>query len=158
MPAGASKSSEKETRLEAITAELRAVESSLEKGRAEHIELSDRFNEVQGRYYELGAEVARVEQAIQHGKETRQNQQEELEKTEQAWNEVQAHIKFDGQRLEAACKRSDRKRARPGTRRATKADAFPTNHARPQNRQCRPGRPTGTLSIPAPMKHRRQPR
>ena len=95
---------EKETRLEAITAELRAVESSLEKGRADHIELSDRFNEVQGRYYELGAEVARVEQAIRHGKETRQNQQEELEKTEQAWSEVQAHIKFDGQRLEVLAK------------------------------------------------------
>ncbi len=91
---------EKETRLEAVTAELRAVEASLEKGRSDHIEFSDKFNEVQGRYYELGAEVARVEQAIQHGKETRQNQQEELEKTEQAWNEVQAHIKVDSQRLE----------------------------------------------------------
>jgi len=96
--------SEKETRLQAITAELRAVEADLEKGRAEHIELSDRFNEVQGRYYELGAEVARIEQAIQHGKETRQNQQDELEKTEQAWSEVQAHIKFDGQRLEQLAK------------------------------------------------------
>lgn len=91
---------EQETRLEAVTAELRAVEAGLEKGRAEHIEASDLFNAVQGRYYELGAEVARVEQAIQHGKETRRNQQQELEKNEQAWNEAQAHIKVDGQRLE----------------------------------------------------------
>jgi chromosome segregation protein len=91
---------EHETRLQAVTAELRAVEAALETGRAEHIEASDLFNEVQGRYYELGAEVARVEQAIQHGKETRRSQQEELEKTEQAWNEVQAHIKVDSQRLE----------------------------------------------------------
>ena len=91
---------EQETHLQALIAELRAVEAGLEKGRAEHIEVSDLFNEVQGRYYELGAEVARVEQAIQHGKETRRSQQEELEKNEQAWNEVHAHIKFDGQRLE----------------------------------------------------------
>ncbi len=91
---------EHETRLQAVIAELRAVEAALETGRAEHIEASDLFNKVQGRYYELGAEVARVEQAIQHGKETRRSQQEELEKTGQAWNEVQAHIKVDSQRLE----------------------------------------------------------
>ena len=89
-----------ETQLQAVTAELRAIEAALEKGREEHIEVSDQFNEVQGRYYELGAEVARIEQAIQHGRETRSSQQEELEKTEQAWNEVQAHIKVDSQRLE----------------------------------------------------------
>ncbi|MGI9320041.1 MAG: chromosome segregation protein SMC [Thiogranum sp.] len=91
---------ENETRLQAVTAELRSVEAALEKGREAHIEASDRFNAVQGRYYELGAEVARVEQAIQHSKDTRRNQQEELEKTGQAWNEVQAHIKVDEQRLE----------------------------------------------------------
>ena len=91
---------EQETRLEAVTAELRSVEAALETGREAHIEASDTFNEVQGRYYQLGAEVARIEQAIQHGKETRRAQQEELENTEQAWNEVQAHIKVDTRRLE----------------------------------------------------------
>ncbi len=91
---------EQETRLEAVTAELRSIEAALETGREAHIEASDTFNEVQGRYYQLGAEVARIEQAIQHGKETRRAQQEELENTEQAWNEVQAHIKVDSQRLE----------------------------------------------------------
>ena len=91
---------EQETGLEAAIAGLRATEADLEKGREEHIELTDRFNLVQGRFYELGAEVARIEQAIQHGRETRQNQQEELQKTEQAWGEVQAHIKVDSSRLE----------------------------------------------------------
>ena len=91
---------ENETRLQAVTAELRAVEAALEEGREAHIEASDRFNGVQGRYYELGAEVARIEQAIQHSKDTRRSQQQELEKTGQAWNEVQAHIKVDERRLE----------------------------------------------------------
>ena len=91
---------EQETKLEALVAALRSVETELEKGREEHIEVSERFNEVQGRYYALGAEVARIEQAIQHGKETRQRQREELAKAEEAWSEVQAHIKFDGERLE----------------------------------------------------------
>ncbi|MCO6411982.1 MAG: chromosome segregation protein SMC [Thiogranum sp.] len=91
---------ERETQLEAVTAELRALEAAIEQGREQHIEAADLFNVVQGRYYELGAEVARIEQAIQHRKETRLAQQEELEKTETAWNEVQAHIKVDSQRLE----------------------------------------------------------
>ncbi len=91
---------EQETGLEAVTAELRAVEAALEKGRAQHIEQSDRFNEVQGRFYALGSDVARSEQAIQHAKQSRQAQREELEKTEQGWNEVQAHIRVDTQRLE----------------------------------------------------------
>ena len=91
---------ENETRLQAVTAELRSVEAALEKGREAHIEASDRFNVVQGRYYELGAEVARVEQAIQHSKDMRRSQQQELEKAGQAWNEVQAHIKVDERRLE----------------------------------------------------------
>ncbi|VAW76521.1 Chromosome partition protein smc [hydrothermal vent metagenome] len=95
---------ENETALEAVMAELRAVEADLETGREAHVEATDSFNEVQGRFYELGAEVARIEQAIKHGKETRQTQQEELEKTEQAWNEAQAHITVDSQRLEQLAK------------------------------------------------------
>ncbi len=91
---------EQETGLEAATAALRAVEAALEKGRAAHTEQADRFNAVQGRFYALGAEVARIEQAIQHAKQSRQAQSEELEKTEQGWNEVQAHIRVDTQRLE----------------------------------------------------------
>ncbi len=95
---------ENETALEAVMAELRAVEAELEKGREAQVEATDAFNEVQSRFYALGSEVARIEQAIQHGKETRRAQQEELEKTEQAWNEVQAHIKVDSQRLEQLAK------------------------------------------------------
>ncbi|HHJ12947.1 MAG TPA: chromosome segregation protein SMC [Gammaproteobacteria bacterium] len=91
---------EGETALEAVMAELRAVEADLEKGRETQVEASEAFNEVQGRYYALGAEVSRIEQNIQHARETRQTQREELEKAEQAFNEVQAHIRVDTQRLE----------------------------------------------------------
>ena len=95
-----------------------SVEAALETGREAHIEASDTFNEVQGRYYQLGAEVARIEQAIQHGKETRRAQQEELENTEQAWNEVQAHIKVDSQRLEQLARdMAENEPARPAARR-----------------------------------------
>ncbi|WJW76529.1 chromosome segregation protein SMC [Thiohalobacter sp. IOR34] len=89
----------RETALEAVIAEQRALEAAIEKSREEQTAANDSFNEVQGRYYGLGAEIARVEQAIQHARETRQRQQAELEKAEKAWNEVEAHISVDGQRL-----------------------------------------------------------
>ena len=90
----------RETALEAVIAEQRGLEAAIEKSRAEQAEANDAFNEVQGRFYGLGAEIARVEQGIQHAKETRQRQEEELAKAEQAWNEVEAHISVDGKRLE----------------------------------------------------------
>jgi chromosome segregation protein len=91
---------EQENSLEAVIAAQRAVEAAMEKNREQHVELVETFNEVQGHYYQLGAEVARVEQAIQHARETRQRQQQELTQADEAWNEVEAHIRIDGQRLE----------------------------------------------------------
>ena len=90
----------RQTALEAVIADQRALEAAIEKSRAAQAEANDAFNEVQGRYYGLGAEIARIEQAIQHARETRQRQAQELGKAEQAWNEIEAHISVDGQRLE----------------------------------------------------------
>ncbi|MDX5409948.1 MAG: chromosome segregation protein SMC [Thauera sp.] len=90
---------ELETALEAVIAEQRALEAGIEKAREAQIEANDAFNEVQGRFYGLGAEIARVEQAIQHGKDTRTRQQQELAQADKAWNEVEAHIEVDTRRL-----------------------------------------------------------
>ncbi len=90
---------ERETALEAVIAEQRAIEAAMEKGREALVEANDAFNEVQGRYYGLGADIARVEQAIQHGKDSRQQRQQELAQTETAWNEALAHIEVDSGRL-----------------------------------------------------------
>ncbi len=91
---------EQETSLEAVVAEQRALEAGLEKQRELLVEANDAFNQVQGRYYEQGAAVARIEQGIQHGKETRQRQRQELGRTEQSWNELQSHIEQDKARLQ----------------------------------------------------------
>lgn len=91
---------EQETALEAAVAAQRALEAAIEKSRERHVEASESFNEVQGRYYGLGAEIARLEQAIQHGRELRRQQQQELEQVERAWREVQEHIELDRARLE----------------------------------------------------------
>lgn len=84
-----------ETHLEAQVAVLRNVEANIERHRELHGEESEAFNKVQGRAYEVGAEIARLEQAIHHAKETREQQQHDLGEVEKAWNEIQAHLTAD---------------------------------------------------------------
>ncbi|HHH36057.1 MAG TPA: chromosome segregation protein SMC [Gammaproteobacteria bacterium] len=92
--------SSRETALEARVAELRAVEAELEKQREHHVEVNEAFNEVQGRYYSLGAEIARLEQSIQHATERLQKNQRDLAEVERAWQEIRNHMEQDGAEIE----------------------------------------------------------
>jgi chromosome segregation protein len=89
-----------ELEMESELAEQRAIEANLEKLRASLTGANESFNVVQGRYYKLGADVARIEQAIQHNKESRQQQQQELERAEQTLGEIGEHIEHDARQLE----------------------------------------------------------
>lgn len=70
-----------ELRVERVVAELRAAEAAIEKQRLQHSEANESFNTVQGRYYQLGGDISRAEQAIQHAKETRAQQRKDYEET-----------------------------------------------------------------------------
>ncbi|HLW73774.1 MAG TPA: AAA family ATPase, partial [Gammaproteobacteria bacterium] len=83
---------ERETALEAAIAEQRTIESDMEKARQRHDETIDAFNAVQGRFYEVGATIARAEQALQHARELRKRQQADLEQAESQWRELEGHI------------------------------------------------------------------
>jgi len=91
---------ERELAMQAELAEQRRIEAELEKLRDSLTGANESFNTVQGHYYKLGADVARIEQAIKHNKESRQQQQQELSRAEQTLAEIEAHIKADSARLE----------------------------------------------------------
>jgi chromosome segregation protein len=91
---------ERELAMESELAAQRNAEAELEKLRASLTGANETFNTVQGHYYKLGADVARVEQAIQHNKESRQQQQQELARVQQTLGEIEDHIKLDSTRLE----------------------------------------------------------
>ncbi len=55
--------------LEAATTELRECELQIEQLRGQHEAATARFNAAQADYYAVGAEVARLEQAIEHTRE-----------------------------------------------------------------------------------------
>lgn len=91
---------ERENALQAVIAGLRHIETLIEKSRTSHTEAQDAFSEVQGRFYSAGADIARVEQAIQHGKESRQRQEKDLAQAEHALGEVQGHLDRDTGQLD----------------------------------------------------------
>ena len=90
---------EQETALESAVAQQRSIESEIESQRESHTEASDTFNEVQSRFYSVGTDIAKIEQSIQHAKERRQQQQQDLTQLEQDWQEAHAHHETDQKRL-----------------------------------------------------------
>ncbi|MCK5387499.1 MAG: chromosome segregation protein SMC, partial [Gammaproteobacteria bacterium] len=90
---------EQETALESAVAQQRSIEAEIESQRESHTEATDRFNEVQSRFYSVGTEIAKIEQSIQHAKERRQQQQQDLNQLEQDWQEAHAHHETDQKRL-----------------------------------------------------------
>ena len=80
-------------------AEQRACEAALEKQRAFHAELGDALARVQGRYYELGAEVTRTEENIRYTTELRSRHRQDLAQTAATLADVGSQIVADSERL-----------------------------------------------------------
>ncbi len=84
-----------ETALEALLAEQRQLEAQLEIGRARRLELNDIFNDRQGRYYQAGAEISRLEQVLQHQRELSQRREEEWSQVATALAQVDEQWRMD---------------------------------------------------------------
>ncbi len=90
---------EQENRLQAAIADQRRVEAEIESQRAAHAEANDGFNEIQGRFYAVGSEIARLEEAIQYAREARRRQEEDLVQANQALAQARALSEQDSSRL-----------------------------------------------------------
>jgi chromosome segregation protein len=71
-----------ENAMQAALAELREAEADIERLRADQLSKSDTLNAIQGRFYEAGAEAARIEQNIEHTRELRERQRVDLEQAQ----------------------------------------------------------------------------
>jgi len=69
-------------------ASQRHIETQIEKTRIDQEEAVEKQNEVQKRYYGLGADIARLEQRIKDTQEQTQQWQKELEESESLWQEL----------------------------------------------------------------------
>ncbi len=90
---------QQQTALDAVLATQRGIEAEIEKIRAQQTETVDQFNAVQAEFYSVGAEISRLEQAIQYARETRENQEREQEQINRAWGEASQHLQSDVARM-----------------------------------------------------------
>jgi chromosome segregation protein len=90
---------ERDLAMQAALADQRAAEAAIEKQRAFHNDQSERVAAVQGRYYEVGAEISRMEQTIQHSRELRDRQRADLEQARSTLADLAAHIERDERQL-----------------------------------------------------------
>jgi chromosome segregation protein len=92
---------ERELKIESFVTERVSHDTAIEKYRSEYTEQSDTFSEIQGRFYGVGAEIARIEQSIQHVQERNRQLKDDLAQVERESQEAKTHLESDQQKGEA---------------------------------------------------------
>ncbi|MBV1905806.1 MAG: chromosome segregation protein SMC [Pseudomonadales bacterium] len=86
--------------LERAQAARQALDTAIEKLRLEHTEHSDSFNVVQGQYYQLGADISRIEEAVQFNEQRVSQLAQDRESVDQRIEETQRQQKMDDEQIE----------------------------------------------------------
>lgn len=82
-------------------AKQRGAEKTIEALRSRQTEANEAFNKAQGEYYRTGADISGVEQNIKHLRESREQQQQELERLTRDQSESRSHLDADQRRIQA---------------------------------------------------------
>lgn len=90
---------EQELALEALLTEQQSADTHIEQHRDKHHDLSENFNQVQGRFYAIGGEIARLEQSIQHSQQRVKQLQEDSIEAEHSYQEALTTITADEEQL-----------------------------------------------------------
>ena len=103
--AGAEQQREKiraaEIDIEKQVATSTSAENTIEKMRAQLVEFNESFAEVQGRFYSLGAEIARLEQQVEHHKASARKRSDELQRHLHNHQQISESLQQDRSRRDA---------------------------------------------------------
>ncbi len=88
-----------ELELEKLLTERLRLETSLESLRDDHQQRTEHFNRAQARYYEAGADIARVEQSIEHQRERGRQTATELDQAMANQRELERELEQDEEKL-----------------------------------------------------------
>ncbi|HAS50636.1 MAG TPA: chromosome segregation protein SMC [Gammaproteobacteria bacterium] len=91
---------QQETALEALFAEQRRLEAGLETGRTRRADLNEAFNATQGRYYQAGAEISRLEQYLQHQRDLQRRREDDWQQTVRTLEQVEEQQALDREQRE----------------------------------------------------------
>lgn len=87
--------------LQKLLAEQRHAEAQIELCRSQHIEASEILAKVQSEGYRVSAELARVEQQIQHQRELKQRLEKARVEANEAFTQIEQHLQDDQQKANA---------------------------------------------------------
>lgn len=79
---------EQDTRREEVISNQRQAETEIERYKVKQGEVTFKQNEVQKQFYSLAADIARLEQRINHSQEQSQRWQQELDECSVSWEEL----------------------------------------------------------------------
>jgi len=91
---------ELELKVESFVTDQLHQDTNIEKFRLKHTDLGDKFNDVQGRFYSVGADIARIEQTIAHGQERGRQLQVDLEQIERDCRDAEELLTQDKDKAE----------------------------------------------------------
>ncbi|KPQ27697.1 MAG: chromosome segregation protein SMC [Marinobacter excellens HL-55] len=94
-----SKTRDTELELEKLLTERVNLETSMESLRENHHERTEHFNRAQARYYEAGADIARIEQSLEHQRERSRQTAAELDQAMVNQRELRRELEQDEERL-----------------------------------------------------------
>lgn len=84
-----------QNQVEAEVAKQRAIEAQIEEERDGQVEANEKLGAVQGEWYRIGSEITRTEQSIQHHRQTRERQSQDLQQIQTAWSQATEAIEED---------------------------------------------------------------
>ena len=93
------KITELELALEKTLAQQRHVDASVEEQRQQAADQTEQANEIQQQFYQLGTEIARIEETLQFNQQRSQQLQEDLQSAEQRQTETQQQLAMDEQQI-----------------------------------------------------------
>lgn len=86
--------------LEEKLAERASLDLELEKLRIDHTEKTDTWKTQQAQYYDVGTQIARIEQTLQHHREREETLKSDFQQTEEQYQLTCLQIEQDQERLE----------------------------------------------------------
>ena len=90
---------EAELRVESNVSKQRSIERVIEETRSDQMASQESVSAVQGELYSIGADIATIEQNIEHARETEHQQRGELDRLRDTFGELRNQERDDGERL-----------------------------------------------------------
>lgn len=89
-----------ELQVESYVSDQLHHDAAIERFRSEFSDQTDKLNSVQGRFYSIGSEIARIEQTIQHSQERSRQLQIDIEQNAKDLKESEEHLLADQDKAE----------------------------------------------------------